>query len=318
MTKRGFSLVELLVVIGIIAVLSAVLLVSFSGATDSARAAKCLSNMRSLAQAVNSYAMEENTYPYAGSFETIGSDPETHRPAYMSQPGWISWLCKGNYDSVKGSSSHRSNPIAPYYGTGNDDDALFALTNGTLWVSCAKNRSLYVCPLHSRYCTEHGKAQPVWSYVMNAKFGWDYEKGSKPIALEGMMYGALSRADRTLLFAELPTIDPTTGNDVSEKHSGLTADCVLQYQDVKSAKGSTGLYSSSSGEAESIGVVHTIGKGMPCAHIVFADGHTEKLAWRNGGDDVKRLTAYLCRGWDVTFSSKNGWKLAPDADQIED
>ena len=50
MPRSGFTLVELLVVVAIIGILAGVLLASFSGGTEAARAAKCLSNMRNLAQ----------------------------------------------------------------------------------------------------------------------------------------------------------------------------------------------------------------------------------------------------------------------------
>ena len=46
--KKGFTLLELLIVIGIIAVLGGVMLAQFSGSTDSALAATCMNNMRTL------------------------------------------------------------------------------------------------------------------------------------------------------------------------------------------------------------------------------------------------------------------------------
>ena len=67
--KKAFTLIELLVVIGIIAVLSAILLGTFSGATESARAARCLSNMKSLANACQTAG-----YPSATSSETVDVD----------------------------------------------------------------------------------------------------------------------------------------------------------------------------------------------------------------------------------------------------
>ena len=50
MKRKAFTLIELLVVIGIIAVLVVVLTGLFAGSTEQARAAKCLANMRNLAQ----------------------------------------------------------------------------------------------------------------------------------------------------------------------------------------------------------------------------------------------------------------------------
>jgi prepilin-type N-terminal cleavage/methylation domain-containing protein len=55
-TIRGFTLVELLVVIGIIAVLIGILLPSLSKARESSRRAACLSNLRQLGMMIQFYA----------------------------------------------------------------------------------------------------------------------------------------------------------------------------------------------------------------------------------------------------------------------
>ena len=64
---RGFSLVELLVVIGIVTVLISILLPALSGARERARQVKCLATLRGIAQAAELHTMSHSGYlPAAG------------------------------------------------------------------------------------------------------------------------------------------------------------------------------------------------------------------------------------------------------------
>jgi prepilin-type processing-associated H-X9-DG protein/prepilin-type N-terminal cleavage/methylation domain-containing protein len=79
--RAGFTLVELLVVIGIIAVLIAVLLPALSKARQQAQSVACLSNMRQLGQGLVMFTQEHKGYLPKGWFNarpavtgTVGSD----------------------------------------------------------------------------------------------------------------------------------------------------------------------------------------------------------------------------------------------------
>jgi prepilin-type N-terminal cleavage/methylation domain-containing protein/prepilin-type processing-associated H-X9-DG protein len=76
MRRKGFTLVELLVVISIIALLIAILLPSLSGAREQAKQTVCASNLRSLMLAIHTYAVANDDYLVTAGLAHGGSVDE--------------------------------------------------------------------------------------------------------------------------------------------------------------------------------------------------------------------------------------------------
>lgn len=293
MKKPGFTLVELLVVIGILGVLMAALLGAFGGTTESARATKCRSNMRSLAQACITKAMADGRkrYPHAGSCEYF--DTDSRGVTYGEHRGWISWLSRGKYNGDDGMvSSHQTCEQAGIFSS--RDDVMFAFSNGVLWTAVGCNESVYKCPtMCIANKNPRDKSDMAWSYAMSARFSYDSTFGQRAIEgpNSGTRIGSISRPDKTLMFAEI-NMDDLGGGGNGDWH----ADCVLEYG------------ASSSRHREQIGFPHKTKRGM-IGHVAFADAHVEQFTKPKYGD-AKELTELLCRGTNVVF--KSGVYVAED------
>ncbi len=103
--NRAFTLIELLVVVAIIALLISILLPTLSRAKEQARIAKCLANMRSIAQAANSYVMDKGDLVF--TFPPGYYDEEFDFPhyAYYTEFIWggdVPDATRGQWDPSQG------------------------------------------------------------------------------------------------------------------------------------------------------------------------------------------------------------------------
>jgi general secretion pathway protein G len=97
-SEKGFTLIELLIVVAIIGIIAAIAIPNLLNAIDRGKQKRTMADMRSIGTAVESYAVDNNQYPVAGSAGVLAG---LVQPIYIkSMPAADGWSNAFVVDSV--------------------------------------------------------------------------------------------------------------------------------------------------------------------------------------------------------------------------
>jgi prepilin-type processing-associated H-X9-DG protein len=272
----GFTLVELLVVIGVIALLIAILLPALNKARESANMVKCMATLRNMGQAAQLHATDHRGYmPLLGSLYSVAGD---RSPATYNDPLRRKYTYFADGIAIAG---HQFDTPAPMSAAlGKYMNLSVDLTSVANLAASLKDEAIirvFTCPSDTNPPTPastvsfddspvHRTPDEVTSYVFNGNF-LGAGRGMDPSQVAAGQVSKVRRPSEVFLFADGKRgADPCFAYEVWCQSDQFWNGTLLDYW------GAGGGPNSGPGPAK-----FDYARHRQRANVVFVDGHVETI-----------------------------------------
>ncbi len=165
--RAGFTLVELLVVLAIIAILIGLLLPAVQSAREAARLVQCKNHLKQIALACLNYESSFGRLPgYAGERQPFFVDYDGKRRANPQHAG-ANWISQAMPSLEQAALFHRAGDLNTRFVESPDDEITAAVQTPIPTLHCPSRRSATAYPLDENYRERFGPAAARTDYAMN-------------------------------------------------------------------------------------------------------------------------------------------------------
>ncbi|MDB5320040.1 MAG: putative major pilin subunit [Phycisphaerales bacterium] len=277
--RAGFTLVELLVVIGIIALLISILLPSLSRAREAANQVTCQAQQKQIVLAMILHASEHKGYmPLVGAIEP-GTTPAAVQDVRMEKYDY--WGTSGNFNlmSIMGA-------LGPQLG-----QVVAADTQLNLEADMQKGllRKLFVCPSDregGRFGATLGMGGSAFnSYAFNeAALGWGDDGGGNGVRGHMRLRGKVARFPHPAILCLLTDGAPRGGDGAGAWQVYYDHDANITLRDIFITDHGAGTNPNYKAGAKDCGEWNLIDSNRHRKRmmVAFADGHVENVRLEEG------------------------------------
>jgi prepilin-type processing-associated H-X9-DG protein/prepilin-type N-terminal cleavage/methylation domain-containing protein len=203
----GFTLVELLVVLGILVLIASILIPVVSRARGQAVRVQCVNQMKNLGHAITLFAGDHNA-----TLPTCGLD----KPTYPTSTDWIGW---GGTDTSKAPNANvdymDESGLAKYLGAASPLNSSLAVDN--------KLRSMYRCPAVTEEERTHWTFQ--YDYAFNAQLSGLPLDRIQRTGETGLLIESDNQNDSAFVYSTSST--SSTSENIAMRHKGNGANCLF-------------------------------------------------------------------------------------------